>query len=392
MIVAIVILCSLILITYLLYPLVMISLSALKAKPAVEQHPPIKRRVYLFMAAHNEALVIRNTLDHLLKTTFPLDQLYCYIGSDASTDETDRIIEEYNAPLNLDFTVFATRQGKPSTINQLVAKAQLAHRFEEDDLFLLTDANVFLDKDYIQELSNVFNSPETGLADGIVSDRHKRDGVGGSERQYLRLETQLKVAESVLFGYSMGPFGGAYMIRSNLYEAVPEKFLVDDFFIFYNILQKGYRSKVVVGAHCYEAVSGSLREEFKRKERISTGNFQNTVYYISEMIRIWKLPNLLFLLHKFLRWISPICAAVVMVLLAVSAVNSDSARIGLLIMISLLVVLPLLNYLLNQVNLSVRWLQGISYFIIMNFALLTGFLKYLKGVRSNVWEPTKRSN
>jgi cellulose synthase/poly-beta-1,6-N-acetylglucosamine synthase-like glycosyltransferase len=390
MTVLIIILSLLILITYLIYPLVTIGLAA-TARPAEIPEAGEPFRIFVFMAAHNEAMVIRRTLESLAQSKHPRALLHCFIGSDASTDGTNAIIEEFRGRLNLHFTRFAKREGKPAVINQLIDTARREFKITTGDLFLLADANVEMTPEFLGRLSICFHDPKTGLADGVIRDPDAKSGIGGVERQYLQMETRLKRAEGILWGCAMGPFGGAYMIRPELFKAVPGNFLVDDFFIFYNILKMGYRSRVAPDALCFENVSGDWKQEFKRKERISAGNFQNAAYYSGEMMRFWKSYNRVFFLHKFLRWISPLLFIGILVLLAIMAPGNRMAAISLLIMISLLVGLPVLNYLFNQLNLKIRWLQGISYFILMNIALLTGFIKYLKGVRTNVWEPTRRS-
>ncbi len=55
------------------------------------------------------------------------------------------------------------------------------------------------------------------------------------------------------------------------------------------------------------------------------------------------------------------------------------------------VLLPLLDSLLQRLQISLLPLRGARYFVVMNVALLEGFIKFIKGIRSNVWEPTKRN-
>ena len=41
-------------------------------------------------------------------------------------------------------------------------------------------------------------------------------------------------------------------------------------------------------------------------------------------------------------------------------------------------------------NINFAMLRFVSHFYLMNLALLKGFMTYVKGVESNVWQPTKR--
>ncbi|MEZ5009988.1 MAG: glycosyltransferase [Chitinophagales bacterium] len=389
MIWAIAILIALILTTYLVFPLFTILLAEFRKEREVVSNGA-SFKIYLLMAAHNEEQVIGAKLDSILQSNFNKEKLVCYIGSDASTDQTNVIIEKYSDRLNLHFISFDHRQGKPAIINQLVEKVKAENNLTENDLFLLTDANVTFHPDFISEMVTSFNDSKVGLVDGNIQNPATQSGIGTSESQYLQLETKIKQAEGKLWGCSMGPFGGAFMMRAQLFQPVPNNFLVDDFFIFYHVVKAGKQAIFNKNAICYEAVSGDLKEEFRRKVRISTGNFQNTAYFFPYLLKLWKTHNLVFILHKLLRWLSPVFALAILVIAAIGSVHNSIWRNFYVIMISLLVGIPVLNYLLNQLNLKLKWLQGLSYLIIMNIALFIGLIKFIKGVRTNVWEPTKR--
>ncbi|MCP4123998.1 MAG: glycosyltransferase [Bacteroidetes bacterium] len=389
MLTTIYILSFLILLTYVIYPVTVFALGKGAKPDKLDQNKTDQGRVFLFMSVHNEEAVLCRKLESLVALSGS-KQLICYIGSDASIDDSDKIIKEFGEDLNIEFERFENRTGKPGVINFLVERAKREENIGRNDLFLITDANVFPHPDFLQHLSSAFVDPAIGLADGVAMDPAGTGGVADSETSYLKWETSLKWAEGELWGCAMGPFGGAYMIRPELFKPVPSSYLVDDFFIFYHVISQGYKAVVVREAICYEHVSGNLKAEFNRKKRIATGNFQNTFHYFGEIIRLWKVPNLVFVFHKLLRWLSPVFGVVVLVLTGILAFENRNAQMALLIMISLLVGIPLINYLLNQVDLHAKWLQGLSYLIIMNLAMLLGFFNFLKGVKSNVWQPTKR--
>ena len=73
----------------------------------------------------------------------------------------------------------------------------------------------------------------------------------------------------------MGAFGGCFAVRRACYHPAPAAFLVDDFYITMAVLRDGYQAINELDARCYEDVSDHLPEEFRRKARISAGNFQN---------------------------------------------------------------------------------------------------------------------
>ncbi len=67
-------------------------------------------------------------------------------------------------------------------------------------------------------------------------------------------------------------------LRHKLFEPVPRNFLVDDFFINMKVLEKNYWSINNLKAIVYDNSTDDIQAEFKRKIRISTGNFQNLTH------------------------------------------------------------------------------------------------------------------
>jgi cellulose synthase/poly-beta-1,6-N-acetylglucosamine synthase-like glycosyltransferase len=391
MIGVIAILSLLIIITYLVFPITVIALAKISTKKRLIEEQPFNSRVFIIMAVHNEAAVIADKLNSIAALNYPSENIICIIGTDNCTDDTENLINSYSNRLNINLFSFQIRKGKPAIVNHLVEKINNTYNLSPTDLFLMTDANVAFHPDFLKEMNQSFAHPKVGIVDGLVINPTQKNGSGESESVYVALETRIKMAESKLWKCSMGPFGGAFVMRANLYQPVPSNFLVDDFFLAFQILKGNYQSLVNEKAICYEEVSGSLKEEFRRKVRISSGNFQNAFYFLPHYLQFWKKHNLIFILHKLLRWLTPIITVIIVLLLAILATHYAIALKILLIMISLLVGCPLVNYLLNQLNLNLKPLQGVSYLIIMNLALLIGFVKYLKGIQSNVWEPTKRT-
>src|SRR5690606_16045091 len=85
--------------------------------------------------------------------------------------------------------------------------------------------------------------------------------------------------EGLIWGTMMGAFGGLYSIRKSFFAPVPRNFLVDDFYITMHALAKGKLAINELSAVSYEDASNKISEEFRRKVRISAGNFQNLSVY-----------------------------------------------------------------------------------------------------------------
>jgi len=353
----------------------------------------------ILMSAYNEEAVIREKLSSIFASNYPKEKLQVYIGSDCSDDQTHSLIEAFvkKYPEQLHFYPFTERRGKPVVINELVAAAAKQVPIAFEHIFIITDANVMFSPQTIFELVKHFKNKEISLVDSNIQHPPRSVGQGGiakNESSYISREVGIKHAEGRAWGRMIGPLGGCYAFRSSHFEEVPPGFLVDDFYIAMKVFEKGGFAINEPQAICYEDVSSSMAVEFRRKTRISTGNFANLAVF-------WRLllPNkgwlaFAFWSHKVLRWLGPFCMATALitnVLLAFLNGGNLFYQILFLFQICGYIGLPLLDFLTRKLGFRISILRYITYFIAMNLALLKGFFTYIKGVRNNVWQPTKRN-
>ena len=378
--------------TYLLYPL-FLSFKAKGKKLDTQQFDQLSDfpHVSVLMAVHNEASVIKEKIESLIRQEYPSNQFDIYIGSDNSSDDTNKIIKQYSQQYpNLHFFPFKERQGKPGVINQLARTANKQHPSGKNHVYLITDASVILKKDVVVELCKHFKHPSLAIVDAHMLHTGMQDeDISQSENKYISWEGRLKYHESILWKKMIGPFGGCYALRSDFFTPVPDNFLVDDFYITMQAFLKGGLAINAPDAICYEPVGHQIKEEFRRKSRISAGNIQNMLLFR----KLWwppvGLPNFLFFSHKILRWFGPIW----LILLLISSGLLAQILLFKIIFFGLLSIyflIPLLDNLLKKAGYHWSLLRNIHYFLIMNVALLAGYFRYAKGIQSNVWQPPKR--
>ena len=164
---------------------------------------------------------------------------------------------------------------------------------------------------------------------------------------------------------------------------------MDDFYITMHLLEAGGKTINELDAQCYEDVSNKISEEFRRKVRISIGNFQNLGRYKHLLWPPWTGRAFAFFSHKVLRWMGPFL--LLLLLFSSAILGFQTFFFGLLFAGQVLLMLaPIADALLKKLNIHVFLLRFVSHFYLMNLALLIGFFKYIKGVESNVWKPTQR--
>jgi len=372
--------------TYVFFPAILDILSKNKQGNGIiylEQGDDLPT-VSILLAVYNEEKVIEAKILSTFKTCYPIDKIEFLIGSDASTDGTNKIIsklaEQYH---NIKLVEFEGRTGKSGIINKLSEKAK-------NEIFILTDANVFFKENTIYQLVKHYKNPEIALVGGnILNMRFKKDGISFQEKRYLSRENRIKYQEGILWGSMIGAFGGCYSVRSHYFSPVPRNFFMDDFYVTMHVLEAGGKTINELDALCYEDVSNKISEEFRRKVRISIGNFQNFERYIKLLWPPWSGRAFAFFSHKVLRWMGPFLLILLLLSSALLGIQTFFFRL-LFVGQVLLMLVPVADVMLKKFNTHVFLLRFISHFYLMNLALLIGFFKYIKGVESNVWKPTQR--
>ena len=364
--------------TYILYPLSLFLFGKKRqAKPALSTNFDIA----VVIAAYNEENVIEKKIQSVLATSYPLDKLFIYVGSDASTDRTNEIVANFGAQYpNVQLKIFQGRTGKAGIINSIIEQCK-------EELLILTDANVFFTPSTIPNLVRHFSEKETHqVCANILKISDRNENIQALEKGYLLVENQIKLRESASWGFVMGAEGGCYAIRRQAYTPIPPNFFMDDFFVTMSVIANKGRVIFDEEAICYEDLPTESTEEFKRKIRISIGNFQNLVAFKKLLWPFWSAIAYSFISHKILRWLTPFF--LILLFLVSFLLSFDSFFFLVLALVQCVLFLSPLGipYL--------KWMKPalfVAHFYNMNLALLIGFFRYLKGVKSSVWQPTPRS-
>ena len=341
--------------------------------------------ITIVFSVFNEEKVIRRKLESILNSDYPKDKVQILIGSDNSTDQTHQIIEEFIVKnSNITLIKKTSRHGKLKIINELIDLTTTQH-------LVFTDANVFFEPITLKALVyNLIAKDAKMVCGNILKFSPKNQGISDQEIFYMNFENQLKYHESLKYGFCVGVEGGCYAILKSSFVKVPDGFLMDDFFITLDVIEKKGKVLFEPEALCYEDVNDAPLIEFKRKIRISLGNFRNLKFYQHLLFPIYKDFGFAFFSHKVLRWITPF-VLVISFFLAFMLSYFFSIFIVISLFYSLLILLPALTIYLEKINLKLPLVNSLGHFILMNFALFLGYFKYISASNESAWEPPKRN-
>ena len=352
-------------------------------------NPDYEPEVTLFIAAYNEKDYVDEKMKNTLELDYPIEKLNIIWVTDGSDDGTPDLVRKYpNATVHhLD-----ARNGKIGAMNRGMA-------FVKTPIVIFSDANTGLGKESIRRIVNLFASPKVGCVSGEKRIINKETDVasGAGEGLYWKYESTLKKWDAELYSV-VGAAGELFAIRTELYRHVEHDTLLDDFIISLRVAQDGYTIQYDPDAYAIETASANVKEELKRKIRISAGGIQ-AIVRLRSLLNIFKYGTLSFqyISHRVLRWtLTPLCLLILIPLLFILAFDEGFFSLGLysiLFWLQLLFyVAALTGWFLENRETRIKILFVPYYFFIMNLSVVLGFFRYMKKSQSVNWERAKRAS
>ena len=237
------------------YPLAAGALARVRPRPVAKGD--ILPTVSLIVAAHDEATVIERRVRNLLALDYPPERVEVVVASDASTDETDAIVERIARTERRVRLLPCPRGGKVHAQN-------LAVRRTTGEIVAFSDANATWAPDALRELVKPFADPDVAYVCGQLR-LEQADGTN-REGAYWRCEVRLRQSESEL-GSVTGGNGAIYALRRSDYVEVDPRF-GHDLALPHLMVQHGRRAVSEPAAHAFEKPSRDLEDEYRRKVRM----------------------------------------------------------------------------------------------------------------------------
>ena len=355
----------------------------------VEMDPSYEPEVTLFIAAYNEKDYVAEKMRNSLELDYPREKINIIWVTDGSDDGTPDLLKGYP---NTTVHHLDERNGKIGAMNR-------GMDFVKTPIVIFSDANTNLGKESIRRIVNLFGNPKVGCVSGEkrIVDKESDVASGAGEGIYWKYESTLKKWDAELYSV-VGAAGELFAIRTKLYRHVEKDTLLDDFMISLRVAQDGYTIQYDPEAYAIEAASANVKEELKRKIRISAGGIQSIVR-LRSLLNIFKYGTLSFqyISHRVLRWsLTPLCLVLLIPVLSTIAVNDGLLSFQLYPVLFWLQVLfyaaALLGWFLENRETSVKILFIPYYFFIMNLSVVLGFFRYMKKSQSVNWERAKRAS
>ena len=288
---------------YIGYPLLIFFLATYCGQPRIKR--PNDLSVSVVIAVHNEANRLVPKIQSLLNAD-DRDQIQeILIASDGSTDHTETILAELDAP-KVRLLSSSQRRGKSAMVNWGASEAV-------GDVILFTDARQELSEHAVTELVSGFSDSFVGVVSGelVFREKSNRFMAGRGMGAYWRYEKFIRRHEARYHSIP-GATGALYAIRRNLFCAIPENVVLDDVVIPMQAILRGQRCCFESNAVAYDVTSKTAQQESVRKRRTLAGCVQ-LIRLFPGWLLPWRNPIWVqYVSHKLLRLASPFLLLVVL--------------------------------------------------------------------------------
>ncbi len=355
---------------YVLYPLVLMALSASQPRRAGADDGSAAGAPSLsvIVAAYNEERCIAHKIENFLSCRYPGDAEMIVV-SDGSSDRTAEIAESM-ASERVRVIRQRERRGKGVAVNTGAEAAR-------GEVLVFTDANAMFAADALEKVARPLRDKSIGLVTGV--SRYPGETIGSV---YQRYEQMLKGLESRL-GVVAGADGALYAIRRDLFKPL-DPALINDFVHPIVASIAGARSVMAGDAIALEEFSEA--GEFARQVRMVSQAALVYFRLLPELIRRRRWRSILVLTsHKMLRWLTAPLLAIGVIATVPLARHGGPFRVvlGMEILFALVAAIGMVA--------SRRGTEGkatIAYqFIALNCAQAVGLWRCFSGEVPVVWKP-----
>ena len=336
--------------------------------------------VTVLTAAYNEARHIGASVRNKLAQDYPEHALRVVVVSDASSDDTDRIVDELAAGSGrVTLLRNAHRQGKTAGLN--LAMAQIS-----SDIVVIADANSIYRPDTVRKLVRNFADPEVGYVTGRMLYVNA-DGslVGDGCSAYMKYENALRAVETRL-GSIVGVDGGVDAFRRTLYRPMRADQL-PDMVLPLAVVEQGSRVIYEPEAILTEETLGAQSAEYRMRVRVALRAFW-AMFDMRGLLNPARRPLFAWQLwsHKVLRYMSFLPLGLACLL---GAVMWDAGALFQLIMAGQAAFAVLVGAAAADVPLAGRnaLARYAYYFFLLNWASAVAFVRFLRGQKQVLWQP-----
>ncbi len=234
-------------------------------------------KVSLLVPCYNEGKTLRKSIQSWLDQSRPLDEII--VVDDSSRDDTPEILKEFEGKIR------AVRTSR-CTGNKSYAQ-EYGLQFVTGDIFVASDGDTLLDRDFIKEVEKSFAEPNVAAVAGYVRSMQYNWITACRALDYAIGQNNDKVAQDYLNFLLVIP-GAAGAFRTSLFRehiGFDHDTLTEDLDFTFKLHKQGKRIVYNRRAICYTQDPPTLKSYINQMRRWYGGGWQNVEKHFSAPVR-----------------------------------------------------------------------------------------------------------
>ncbi len=242
---------------------------------------PVPRREYsvsVLIPAYNEEDSIQGTLEALLQSEYPLEEII--VINDGSRDRTGTIVKEMMQKHKMIRLIEKANSGKAASLNEGI-------KIAKGELIAVVDSDSFPAKDAIGKMVGYFDSPEVGGVTASVLVRNRNKFIEKLQAmEYSAIAWTRKLLEYV-DGIWVTP-GPLALYRRKVIQDIgyfDTHNLTEDIEIAWRLIHHGYKIRMSMLARVTTVVPSRLKIWAKQRIRWNMGGTQTLMKYKRDVFK-----------------------------------------------------------------------------------------------------------
>ena len=258
----------------------------LVTKPKKYPHAKKNHKYAILIAARNEEKVIGNLIDSIKKQNYPSELIDTFVVADNCSDNTYLVAKEAGA---IAYERFNTEQkGKSYALDYLIKKINEEYPDNGYEAFFIFDADNLLDKNYIKEMNNAYDSGVKVCTSFRDSKNFGDSWVSANSAMMFYMECSMTHQTKTRSNVGTYVSGTGYYIDADIIKENGgwiHHLMIEDVEFSLDSAIKGYKTMYCADAVFYDEQPITLKDSYTQRLRWCKGGHQCFAKYFCSLIK-----------------------------------------------------------------------------------------------------------
>jgi cellulose synthase/poly-beta-1,6-N-acetylglucosamine synthase-like glycosyltransferase len=231
----------------------------------------------IILTSYKEEKTIANAIQSILDNKLKIDYEILVVAPDKETIDVAQIFAGKYSKIKV---IKDKNKGKPAALN-------LAISYAKGEILILTDGDVYVDKNSLANLLESFKDEKVGAVCGHPISINAKENIFGYWAYVLTNVANERRLTAIKNKKRFFCSGYLFAIRKNIFPKLPEELLSEDGFISNNVYENEFKIDYAKDAKVYVKYPDNFSDWIKQKKR-SAGGYNQIKNLIGKEIRSFK--------------------------------------------------------------------------------------------------------